>query len=131
MQMKYYNVPVYKATICNTKPFVNIEKLGFSVVGKARNSSVVVDPTTEVEILIQKSRYAARGLIKMNQEQVTQNGFQLFVYGNQLTEENQVTEEYYNRWLASSTYSNLYHCCQEIMEEDRKNAYAKTRGKRR
>lgn len=78
--MKYYKVTVYKATVCNMKPFVNIEKLGKTVVAKSKKSNVVTDPNTGVEISIQKSRNVAKGLIQINLNLITQNSFCLFVY---------------------------------------------------
>lgn len=130
--MKYYNVSVYKATVCNKKPFVDIESLGKTVVAKSKMSGkTVIDPITEVGILIQKSRWTEQGLIKMNPEQIAQNGFCLFVYESQLTDQNLVTEEYFDKWLAGSDSSSFYQCCQEIMSSDSKPAYEKTIGKRR
>lgn len=129
--MKYYKVPVYEATVCNTKPFVDIKNLGEAVVAKPKGFSKVTEPNTGVPISIQKSRYGVRGLVKVNQDQISENGFCLFVYQSHLTDEKQVSEDYYEKWLANLNYSKVYQCCQEMVEPDSKPAYQRVIGKKR
>lgn len=129
--MSYFKVPVYKATVCNTKPFANIENLGETVVEKSNFSSRVEEPMTGVEILVQRSRFAARGLIKMNQDQIAQNGFCLFVYQKHLIDKNLVTKKDFEQWTEDFAYSSVYQCCQDVLASNSKLTYGKTIRKRR
>lgn len=124
--MRYYKVTVYKAIPVSGKPFVEIEKLGKGVVAKPKRFWQAIEPNTGVSISIQKQRQNIQGLIKGNQDQMEEYGFCLFVYQKDLTDKNQVSEDYYEKWLANLNQSRVYQCCQEMVAEDVKEPYQKT-----
>ncbi len=129
--MKYYKVPVYKATIVNGKPFIEIEKLGKGIIAKPKRFWRAIEPNTGVPISVQKQRQNIQGLIKVNQDQMAEYGFCLFVYQKDLTDKKQVSEDYYEKWLANLNQSRVYQCCQEMVAEPNKEPYQKTIGRRK